>query len=319
MNAFRFAHLPLPAVAIGLGLLSIHSSAQVSIPIYAVADHSPVDSGAAGPLLPDAPFAAPVSDFADPAPIGQRNAEPWEGVRHYGPFSRVSIGADVNPLGIGIKGTTILTEYLDARLLVNFFNFNSGDFDVDTIRANNAELHMFSVGAAVDVYPHNSIWRLSGGLLMYNGNNVSMTANIRAGESVTVNGQNFYSANSNSATGATPLGGSGSLGLNGREPELFLSGGFGRFVPRSERHWSFPAEFGVVFMGAPTINLTTSGWVCTGPKDLNCSNVADPANPVAQQFNTALQTEEAKWRRSLQSFTIYPMFSYSVVYSFDLK
>jgi len=263
-------------------------------------------------LLPDAP------DAAGLASKDQRGGVPWEGARSYGPLSRVGIGADVSPLGIGIKATTVLTEYLDARLLLNFFSHDTGSFEVDTVKGD-ARLHMFSIGGAVDAYPLNSIWRLSAGLLMYNGNNVSMTSEIVPGKAVTVDGQDFYSASPNPATGATPLNGTGVLGLNAREPEFFLSGGFGRFVPRSNRHWSFPAEFGAIFMGAPTINITTSGWVCKDKAQTNCSDIADPSNPLAAQFNSALQAQEAKWRRSLSSFTIYPMFSYSVVYSFNVR
>ncbi len=37
---------------------------------------------------------------------------PWMGVVHYGRFSRVAVGADISPLGIGIKGATILTKRL---------------------------------------------------------------------------------------------------------------------------------------------------------------------------------------------------------------
>lgn len=269
-------------------------------------------------LLPDAPDAPPSSAAAVPAGGFQSGGEPWEGVRHYGPLSRVGIGADVSPLGIGIKAATVLTEYLDARMLVNFFNYDSNSFEVDTFRAN-ADLHLFSVGAALDSYPHNSIWRLSAGLLIHNGNNVSMTAEIVPGQDFQLNGQNFYSAEPNPSTGATPVSGTGTLGLNARQPEFFVSGGFGRFVPRSTRHWSFPTEFGAIFMGEPTININTSGWVCKDKAQTDCSNIADPSNPIAMQYNNALQAEETKWRNSARSFTIYPMFSYSVVYSFDIK
>ncbi|HTX77700.1 MAG TPA: hypothetical protein VMD29_15930, partial [Terracidiphilus sp.] len=270
------------------------------------------------PFLPDAPEAVPFRDFAGPSPGGQSGGEPWEGNRQYGPFSRVAIGADVSPLGIGIKGATILGEYLDARMLLNFFNYDSGHFEIDTFSAD-AKLHLFSVGAAVDAYPRNSIWRLSAGLLMYNGNNLSMTADIVPGQNVTVDGQNYYSADPTKVPGATPLSGSGTLGLDARQPEFFVSGGFGRFIPRSERHWSFPSEFGVIFMGAPTINVNTSGWVCTDFKETNCSDISDSSSPVATEFNNSLQAEVAKWRHSASAVTIYPMFSYSVVYSFDVK
>ena len=265
--------------------------------------------------LPDAPgfsSSAP-ADYAAPV---QRGGEPWEGERQYGPLSRVGIGADLSPLGVGIKSATILTRYFDARLLINFFNYTSGKFEVSGIRTN-ATLHLFSAGAALDCYPRNSFWRLSTGLMLHNGNRFSANGVAVPGQSFTVNGQKFYSANANAVTGATPVAGSGVLGLNTRQPEFFLSGGFGRFVPHSERHWSFPSEFGVVFMGSPTVDLATSGWVCKGTEAGSCSPVSS-ATPVATDFNNALQAQLTKWRQSLSSFRVYPVISYGVVYSFDV-
>ena len=316
----RFAALPLTVATIAAAVFSVSAGAQALPRAGTEINHALFEPGTSysQAVLPDAPDAVSFRDFADPSPAGQSGAEPWEGNRQYGPFSRIGIGADVNTLGIGIKAATILTEYLDARMLVNFFNYDSGHFEVDSFSAD-AQIHLFSIGAAVDVYPRNSIWRLSGGLLMHNGNNVSMTSEIIPGQNVTVNGTDYYSADPKIVPAATPLSGTGTLGLNAREPEFFVTGGFGRFVPRSSRHWSFPSEFGVLFMGAPTINVNPSGWVCTGPKDLNCSNLGDPSNPLTVLFNNSLQAQEAKWRHTAQSFTIYPMFSYSVVYSFDVK
>ena len=270
-----------------------------------------------GSLLPDAPDALPPSAAAPSADF-QRGSEPWEGNRKFGPLSRVGIGADISPLGIGIKSAVVLSEDYDARILINFFNYDSGSFEIEGYRAD-AKLHLFSVGGALDAYPHNSVWRLSAGLLVHNGNNISMSSEVAPGTSFKVDGQTYYSANPNPATGATPAMGSGVLGLDARQPEFFVSGGFGRFIPRSDRHWSFPSEFGVIFMGAPTINISTSGWVCTDEAQTQCSNISSSTNPISIEFNNALQAQEAKWRNSLSSFSIYPMFSYSVVYSFDIK
>lgn len=267
--------------------------------------------------LPDAP------GFTSPAAPGyvtsnQRGREPWEGDLVYGAFSRLGIGADVSPLGVGIKSATILSRDFDTRLLFDFFNYNSSGFEVSGIRTN-ASVHLFTVGGALDIYPHNSVWRLSAGLMAHNGNRLSATGQADPGQDFTVNGEKFYSAKPNPATGATPVTGSGVLGLHAREPELFVSGGFGRFVPHSERHWSFPAELGVVFMGAPTVSLTTAGWVCKNTEAASCSDLSSTTSPVSIQFNNALQAQLAKWRQSMSSFRVYPMFSYSVVYSFDMK
>jgi hypothetical protein len=234
------------------------------------------------------------------------------------PFSRVGIGADISPLGIGIKSAIILNHYYDARLMGNFFILNSGRFEIEGFNVN-ANLHMTSVAASLDWYPVGSIWRISPGLMFFNGNQLSVTTEIIPGTSFTLNSQTFYSASANAATGATPLTGSGVLGLHSIQPAFTIAGGFGKFIPRSDRHWSFPTEFGVAFTGAPSITVLASGWACTDAAQTKCSNVADPTNPVAVAFNGALQSSLTRWRKDLSSVQVYPIFSYSVVYSFDIR
>src|ERR1039458_5107000 len=51
------------------------------------------------------------------------------------PFSRIGIGADVSPLGIGIKSAIVLNRYFDARLMGNFFSYNSGRFELEGFRS----------------------------------------------------------------------------------------------------------------------------------------------------------------------------------------
>jgi hypothetical protein len=269
-------------------------------------------ANSANPALPEAPDLAAAGGGTE-----RFDAAPG-GVKHQAPFSRMGIGADVTLLGIGIKSAVVLNEYFDARLMGNFFKYNSGRYEVDVFNIN-ANLHLASAAAALDWYPFNSVWRLSPGLIFYNGNQISIATNIVPGKDFTLNGQDFYSATANPATGATPLVASGVLGLNTIKPAPTLSFGFGKFVPRSNRHWSFPAEFGVAYTGAPSVNVNTSGWVCLDKAQNNCSNLSDPKNPVAIQFNDALQSQLTKWRKDLAKVHIYPLFSYSVVYSFNIR
>lgn len=270
-------------------------------------------------VLPSMPAALPEA----PEPVsGGGGDEPenvsWAEKVQYGLFSRVGIGADVSPLGVGIKSATILTQHLDGRLMGNFFNYTTGKVEIEGFDAH-ANFHLASIAAALDVYPWNSVWRLSAGGLLYNGNQIKMTSQIVPGNSFTLNGTTFYGAEVNPAIGATPLNGTGILGFHRHQPALTLSGGFGRYVPRSNRHWSFPAEFGVAFTGAPTIDVNPAGWVCTDKALTQCSNIADPANPIGVQFNSALQATLAKWRRGLSAVQVYPLFSYGVMYSFNTR
>ena len=72
-------------------------------------------------------------------------------------------------------------------------------------------------------------------------------------------------------------------------------------------------------MGAPTISVSTSGWVCLDQQQTECGNINSPSYPASVEFNSALQATLTKWRKDLSSFTIYPIFSYSVVYSFNIR
>jgi hypothetical protein len=288
------------------------SSSLQGVGFYGPGSDMVVNSANAGLPLPEAP---------DPAAFGggeERYDTAPAGVKHQAPFSRIGIGADISPLGIGIKSAVVLNEYFDARLMGNFFSYNSSRFEIEGYNLN-ANLHLASAAVALDWYPFNSIWRLSPGLLFFNGNQISVTADIIAGTNLTLNNQNFWSANANSVPGATPLAASGVLGLNSIRPAATISGGFGRFIPRSDRHWSFPSEFGVAFTGAPSIIVNTSGWVCTNPALTVCGNLGSPTDPIAIQFNSALQSQLTKWRKDLSVVRVYPIFSYGVVYSFNIR
>jgi len=269
------------------------------------------DPASPAPPLPAAP---------DPAAEGAR--EKWDatpaGTGYQRPFSRIGIGADINTMGIGIKGAIILDHAADARINVNFLSIDTGKFDVEGFAAD-VKMHFASASASLDWYPFSSIWRISPGLLFYNANQLSVTSVIAPGTSFTLAGKTFYSAKPNAVTGATPLSGQGVLGLNTTKPAFTIAGGFGKFIPRSNRHWSFPSEFGVAFTGAPSANVSVSGWTCLDAKQTKCSDVGSAGNPVSADFNNALNGALAKWRRDLAKVQIYPLFSYSVVYSFNLR
>lgn len=303
-----------------LSLVSVAGAAQVLAPATAKLTDAPGERSTpvsfASEAAPRVPGSSNLVDAPEPAPSmdggEQRGHVPWAADEHQQPYSRIGIGADVSPLGIGIKSAIVLTQYLDGRALVNFFNYDSGNFELEGFRTD-ARLHLLSAGAAIDAYPMNSFWRLSAGLLLANGNQLSARTKIVPGTSFSINGQTFYSST------ADPANGTGVLAMHRHTPSFLASFGFGKFIPRSNRHWSFPSEFGVVFTGSPTIKVTTAGSVCTDATLAVCSSVNNPSTPVGALFNSALQTQLTKWQHSLNSVTIYPIFSYSAMYSFNVR
>lgn len=262
------------------------------------------------PSLPEAPEPAGAGGNPERPDLAASANQP--------PFSRVGIGADVSLLGIGIKSAIVLNRDFDARLMGNFFHYNTGRIEAEGFNVNG-NVHLASAAASLDWYPFNSIWRLSPGLMFFNRNQISAAIDIVPGTKFTLDGQNFYSASANPATGATPLTGTAILGLHTNRPAATIAGGFGKFIPRSNRHWSFPSEFGVAFTGAPSADVNVSGWTCLDAAQTQCSSLSAPANPVATDFNNALQASLAKWRRGLGRVQVYPIFTYSVVYSFNVR
>lgn len=239
----------------------------------------------------------------DVAPAGASEQEP---------FSRIGIGVSASPLGIGANASIVLTQYIDGRLAGNFFALNFGRFEADGVNVY-AGLHLASGQVAVDFYPYNAPIRLSAGLMFYNDNHVSGTMRIAQGTGFTLNGESFYAG----AAGTTPLTGDAEVAFHAVRPAPALTFGFGKFIPRSNRHWSFPSEYGVAFTGAPTVNVNLAGTVCTDSKLTMCSEVADTSSPVGAEFNNALQAKLASWRHSLGRVEIFPILSGGVSYSFN--
>lgn len=229
----------------------------------------------------------------------------------------MGVGGGISPLGIGIRGSVILAEALDLRVDSNLFFYDTGRFEINGFNVD-ANFHMDSINTKFDWYPFKNPWRITPGVMWYNGNRISATLDIVGGTDLTINGKDYRSANTNPVTGATPLTGNVALGLNPRKPAFTIATGFGNYIPRSRRHWSFPTEFGVSFTGAAKIDVTMGGWVCTDKRQTQCANLADPTNPITVTFNNNLQNQLAKWRRDAGKAPIFPIFSGGVMYSFDL-
>jgi hypothetical protein len=232
------------------------------------------------------------------------------------PLSRIGFSAGISPLGVQLQAATNLSSHFNLRGTGNFFNY-SDNFTTNGINAT-AKLNLASAGTAVDVYPFHVGWRISPGLLFYNQNEVTAVTNVAAGTSFTLNGTTYYSANANSATGATPVTGTGTLGLNTTKPAFTITTGWGNMIPRNG-HWSFPFEIGAAFIGAPSVNVTLGGWACYDQAQTECTNISDPNNPIAQAVQSNLTAQVAKWTSDLNPLKTYPIISGGVAYSFHVR
>jgi hypothetical protein len=232
------------------------------------------------------------------------------------PLSQIAFGAGLSPLGIQLQMATNLSQHFNVRGTGNFFNYST-NFTSNGINAT-AKLNLASAGAAVDVYPFRVGFRLSPGVLFYNQNQLTAAAAVPAGTSFTLNGTTYYSANANSATGATPVNGNAVLGLNTTKPAFTITTGWGNMTPRN-RHWSVPFELGVAIIGAPSVKVNLGGWACYDQAQTECTNIASTTNPIAIAIQNNLTAQVAKWTTDLNPLKTYPIISVGVAYSFHVR
>jgi hypothetical protein len=232
------------------------------------------------------------------------------------PFSKVAFGTGISPLGIQLSMTTNLNPHLNLRSSGNLFNYST-NFTASGIGAN-ASLAMKSAGTALDIYPFHKGFRVSPGLLFYNGNQVTANASVPGGTSFTLNDQTYYSASTNSATGATPGNGNAFLNMHTTNPAFTITTGWGNTIPR-KGHWSFPFEVGVALTGAPSLKVNLGGWACYDQGQTLCTDITSKTDPIALEIQQNLSAQVAKWAKDIEPLKTYPIASFGVAYSFGLR
>lgn len=149
------------------------------------------------------------SSLPPASPTSQRDIDPGQ------PFSKLAIGPSISPLGIGLDLTTNLNRHPNLRASGSFFDqpihFTTNGFHAD------AKVKLASTRASLDIYPFHTGFRISPGLLVYNQNRITATEQIAGGSSFTLNGDTYYSANANAATGAVPINGTALLNLKSQQ------------------------------------------------------------------------------------------------------
>ncbi len=216
------------------------------------------------------------------------------------PLSTVAVGVKISTLGPGIETATPLTSHLNLSGGFNMFRYDRS-FSSNGVNYSG-ELRLSSAEMHVDYFPfRRGGFHVSGGALIYNGNQVTATASIPGGNTFTLNHVDYVSEAADPVTG-TPK-------LNFLKAAPMILFGFGNLVPKT-KHISVPVEFGVVFQGAPQIGLNLTGSVCdtTG---VNCRSIT--ADPTVQ---SNIQVQENKYKSDLNVMKYYPVFSIGIGYKF---
>ena len=249
-------------------------------------------SSSAAASLPSAPLAAaPATD--DPVPVRETATRP---------FSAVGVDVKIGAGGIGLDVATPLARKFNLRATGYFFRYNvTLTEDYVTYGGN---LQLASGGLSLDWYPFNGSFRLTGGVIAYNGNEITGSATLNPNQSFTLNGTTYTS----SAT--DPLHATGTLYLGAKAAPTF-SFGWGNIVPRKiNKHFSVPVEIGFAYVGYPHVDLGFVGVACN-EFGTACQDVS--SNPTFQQD---LAAQKNKYRDDLSALRFYPLLSIGFGYRF---
>jgi len=298
------AGLLLPLVLAPSFLAPSLLSGQTVPPSY-----PPTSAPAATSQKPAAAQSAP----AKPAQTGQivtetKAAKVKKPLPQIKPFSRLAVGAGVGLMGVNLQAATNINSHMNLRAVGNILNYNINNISTNGMNING-NLNMATAGVAVDVFPFAKRGlRISPGVLFYNQNAASATVTVQGGTSFTLDDFTYY------ASSTKPVQGTANVGFHTQNPAFTITTGYGNIIPRKGGHLSFPFELGVAFVGAPTTNVAlTSGQVCNAQGQF-CMDVA-----TDQTVQTNLQAQVAKYKNDLDPLKTFPIISFGVAYSFNLR
>lgn len=258
----------------------------------ALAQHASVPVPYSSSLAWSQPMSASSADgVATPAPMGHGGSI-VPAASYTRPFSRLALGAKVGVLGVGIQAAVPLANRLNLSGGTNFFSY------ADTLTMDglhyNANLRLRSAEASLDWFPLGG-FRISPGALLYNGNQITASANVPGGQDFTLNNVDYVSSTTD------PVSGTGSLKFNKAAPKLTV--GFGNMLPRNGRHFSVPMELGFAYVGEPKVALNLKGTACD-PNGLGCQDVT--TNP---QIQANIAGQQLKIQNDISPARFFPIFS----------
>jgi hypothetical protein len=221
-----------------------------------------------------------------------------------GLFSRLTFGATVSSLGVGVQAGTSVGPHFDVRGFGNYLNVNHHWTDSGFDLKLNIEYP--NAGAKLDIYPlHRFPLRITPGYLFFNQDRIRVDYRAQPGTTFTLNHINWRSDD------ADPVHGTGRVPVNGTG--FMITAGPGRIVGRSGRRFTFPFEAGVVFLHTPVISFNMSGQICTADQT-QCQPAA-----TFPTFAAHLAQQLVDWNRRAAAYHTYPIFEAGVAYTFSWR
>jgi len=196
-----------------------------------------------------------------------------------------AVGAQGGTPGIGLSATIGITKKLNARGVVNYFQY---DFDENEDGINyELDLDLNSFGALIDWHPLAGSFRISGGIFA-NGNDISGTGRGEPGSSVEF-GDIIVDADDLGTVNT-------SIDFNSVAPYLGI--GWGNAV--GDGRWAFMLDIGVFLQGEPDATINT-------PE-------VDPS--IAAIVESERANAEAELQDEIDSFDIFPYLSLGFAFKF---
>lgn len=219
------------------------------------------------------------------------------------PFSQAAIGVSVGTQGIGGEAATPLLRSLNLRGGADIIHA-SASFTSSGINYSG-NLALQSGQLSLDWFPFHGSFRLSPGVMFYNGSNVNAGLAVPANQHFTVNSVTYYS----SAT--SPLTGNATATWPKAGPRITF--GFGNMLPRRVgRHFAWTSEFGMAYFGTGTVTLGFSGSACT---QQNAPATCFQAN-TNSTFQANVAAEQAKIQKNMVYARFYPIIRTGLSYRF---
>ena len=207
-----------------------------------------------------------------PAPVAVNNVDTMVALK----AGTLGVGVDI---GKKITGTTAV------RLNVNGLGY-SGKESIEGVDYD-ADLTLFTAGALLDYYPSmDSSFRVTAGAY-YNGNEVSGTATLTPGKTITI-GDNTY----DSATI-----GSADMKMDFDPIAPYVGIGWSSYT---DSGWSFVLDVGIMYHGKANVDLNV--------------DIKDAA--LANQINDDVEKEKKEIIDKMHDYQIYPVVMIGATYRF---
>lgn len=200
----------------------------------------------------------------------------------------VALSADVGTLGAGVHLIFPVQDNLNLRLGFNGYNttYSESTSDVNY----DLKVKLQTIDTLLDWYPMSGSFHLSAGLF-HNGNKITSVANAANNGTYNINGNTYSTSEVGNIYG----------NIDFRSAAPYLGLGWGNAVGK-EKGWGFTSDLGVVFQGAPSSNLTSSGCVASAQ--------------LCTQFYNDLNEENLNLEQKSSNFKYYPLVRIGVTYSF---